>query len=175
MNETQESGRKIGKWFSIAAWLIVLGFLTFFFNNIIDSQRNPNQSISSSNGKDGSKEIILQRNRAGHYVATGYINQQPVEFLLDTGATNVAIPAHLAQKLALKPERSIIYQTANGNVQGYTTTISQLGLGNIQLHNVRGGINPGMKNDFVLLGMSFLKKLEFTQRGDKLTIRQYPP
>ncbi|MDH5218003.1 MAG: TIGR02281 family clan AA aspartic protease [Gammaproteobacteria bacterium] len=175
MNDTQDSGRKIGKWFSIAAWLILLGFLTMFFNDFIASQRNPNQNISSTNAKDGSKEIILKRNRAGHYVATGYINQQPVEFLLDTGATNVAIPAHLAQKLALKPERRIIYQTANGSVQGHTTTISQLDLGNIQLRNVHGGINPGMNNDFVLLGMSFLKQLEFIQRGDKLTIRQYSP
>jgi aspartyl protease family protein len=173
MAPAQQPGHKIGKWFSFLAWIIVLAFLTFFFNDYIEQQRNPNQEVIGQNTALGIKEVELKRNRAGHYVATGYINQQAVEFLLDTGASNVAIPAHLATKLGLQPEHSIIYQTANGAVRGYTTTIEELSLGNIRLHNIHGGINPGMPGNTVLLGMSFLKKLEFTQRGDTLIIRQY--
>ena len=47
-------------------------------------------------------------------------------------------------------------------------------LGELSVDNVRANINPGMRGNEILLGMSFLKQLEFTQRGDTLTIRQYP-
>ena len=46
--------------------------------------------------------------------------------------------------------------------------------GDISLQNVRATINPGYKSNQILLGMSFLKHLEFSQRGDTLTLRQYP-
>lgn len=173
MNTAPDSGKKIGKWFSIAAWLIVLVFLTAFFNDFLADQRNPNQEISQQIAQNGIKEIRLKRNRAGHYLAVGQINGHQVEFLLDTGASNVSIPENLAQIIGLRPERVITYQTANGNVRGFTTTIKHLKLGNIELQNVHGGINPGMQGNLVLLGMSFLKQLEFTQKGDTLIIRQY--
>lgn len=174
MNSPHEPGKRIGKWFSISAWVIVLGFLTLFFNRTLDEQRNPNQRIEGSLTENGIKEIRLERNRAGHYVATGSINGHPVEFLVDTGATDVAIPAHLAEKLKLKTLRAIIYETANGPVRGFTTRIEKLSLGNVSVSQLRGGINPGMTNSYVLLGMSFLRQVEFTQRGDTLIIRQYP-
>ena len=173
MSSSHEPGTKIGKWFSIAAWIIVLIFLTVYFNDFLAEQRNPNSDVAGNDLENGNKEIILKRNRAGHYVATGYINHNAIEFLVDTGATNVAIPAHLAKKLRLQPQRIMNYHTANGVVQGYSTTIKELRLGGITLNDVPGGLNPGMKGDFVLLGMSFLKNLEFTQRGNKLIIRQY--
>jgi len=47
-------------------------------------------------------------------------------------------------------------------------------MGSIKLVNVRASINPYVTGDDVLLGMSFLKYLEFTQKGTQLTIRQYP-
>jgi len=47
-------------------------------------------------------------------------------------------------------------------------------VGNIILRDVSADIAPTMNGDQVLLGMAFLKHLEFTQRGDELTIKQYP-
>ena len=172
MNQTEQHGKRFGKAFIVATWLIVIVLLTLFFNKQLDKQRNPNQEIDGAITLQGAKEIVLKRNRAGHYVATGQINHRNVEFFVDTGASNVAVPAHLAKHLGLSPERTIIYQTANGNVRGYTTTIETIALGNIIINNVGGGINPGMKDDHILLGMSFLKHVEFTQRGDQLIIRQ---
>ena len=54
----------------------------------------------------------------------------------------------------------------------YSTRLDEVRLGNIELNNVRADINPHMRSDDVLLGMSFLRKLEFTQRDRELTIRQ---
>jgi len=153
------------------AWILLLGLLVWWFANYEESKRNPNQQISARITDEGAQEIVLQRNRYGHYVATGSINNKPVTFLLDTGATDVSIPGDLANKLGLKRGRSQIYNTANGQVTGYLTQLDRINLGGIELRDVRASINPSMQADEILLGMSFLKELEFTQRGDTLTIR----
>lgn len=165
-----EEASKYGKGMLIAFWLTGLVLLTFFFSDVLERQINPNQNPKSS--VDGnSVEVKLKRNRMGHYVATGLINGQPVTFLLDTGATNVSVPAHLAEELGLVAGRSYTASTANGNVTVYQTQLERLDLGSIMLTNVKASINPGMREDEVLLGMSVLKHLEFTQRGDWLILR----
>ena len=125
--------------------------------------------LSHSNGV---VEIRLQRNRGGQYVADGFINNKPVTFLVDTGASDVAIPIGVADKLNVNKGRQVLYNTANGTTVGYQTHLKKVQLGEIVIQDVRGGINPNMQGDFILLGMSFLKNLEFAQRGDTLTIRQ---
>ena len=164
----------IGKWMIWLTWLIVLGFLTVFFNAQLEKRQNPNQSIESQIDGKGVTEIVLTRNPAGHYVASGFINNSPVIFLLDTGATDVAIPKTVAERIGLEQGRPLIYQTANGNTRGYLTKLDSISIGEITLNNIRGGINPSMQGEYILLGMTFLKHLEFTQRGNKLTIKQYP-
>ncbi|GAA0859109.1 retropepsin-like aspartic protease family protein [Aliiglaciecola litoralis] len=167
--QTQDPS-KFGKWMLIAFWLTGLVLLTLFFRNSLEKQRNPNQSPVST--VDGHRvEVKLKRNRMGHYVATGLINGQPVTFLLDTGATNVSVPAHLAGDLGLVAGQSYTASTANGNVTVYQTKIQRLDLGSIALNDVNASINPGMRDDEVLLGMSVLKHLEFTQSGDWLILR----
>jgi aspartyl protease family protein len=166
------STQKIGKGMWIAMWLLVLAMLTWFFNGALERQRNPNASPETRTDNLVS-EVVLQRNRQGHYVATGLINAFPVEFLLDTGATDVSVPAGLASKLGLKKGARVIFQTANGTVAGHMTGLDHVQLGDIRLDGIRASINPGMQGESVLLGMSFLKHLEFTQRGDQLILRQY--
>jgi aspartyl protease family protein len=158
----------------IAGWVLGLALLSFFFSDLLDKQNNPNQHINAVVSTSGVKEVILQRNREGHYLATGKINGQAVEFLLDTGASDVSVPQRVAQRLGLRRGPAAVYGTANGNITSYLTKIDSLNLGGIELHAVRASINPSMDGDTILLGMSFLKHLEFTQRGDTLIIRQYP-
>ncbi|MDH5728729.1 MAG: TIGR02281 family clan AA aspartic protease [Gammaproteobacteria bacterium] len=172
-NDEENIGKSMGKIMIFVTWAILLGFLTLFFSQILHQQRNPNQDVQSMQLSSGIKQVVLQRNRQGHYVATGQINGQAMEFLLDTGASDIAIPKHLAEQLGLRALGPILYQTANGVVTGYRTKLKSVRLGNIELTQVNGGINPGMRNNQILLGMSFLKHLEFTQRGDTLTLRQY--
>ncbi len=154
-----------------AMWLLLLGLLTLFFNDVLETQYNPNQQIASIH-RDGRDEIVLERNKYGHYVATGMINQQPVVFMLDTGATDISIPANVAHRLGLEAGRPLTYQTANGPAINYATQLDSVSLGNITLYNLPASINPNVDHDDVLLGMSFLKHLEFSQKGNTLTLRQ---
>jgi aspartyl protease family protein len=64
-------------------------------------------------------------------------------------------------------------QTANGNLMVATTTIDELKIGDITLQNVEANLNPGMRSDKILLGMSALRHLEWSQRGDMLTLRTF--
>ncbi|WP_158971038.1 TIGR02281 family clan AA aspartic protease [Paraglaciecola sp. L3A3] len=161
---------KMGKGMLIMAWLIGLALLTFIFDEQLAKQFNPNSEPLSSS-VSGVTEVRLEQNRAGHYVSGGAINGQPVVFLLDTGATQVSVPMHLAEQLALEQGRASWVQTANGRVQVAQTNIQRLSIGDIQLNNVAAHLNPGMQSDQILLGMSALKQLEFSQKGDWLVLR----
>ncbi|MEJ2575122.1 MAG: TIGR02281 family clan AA aspartic protease [Gammaproteobacteria bacterium] len=159
----------------IAAWIGVLLLLTWLFEGEIARQFNPNPDPAGRVGEDGAVEVVLQRNAQGHYVAGGSINGRPVAFLLDTGATDVAVPASLAEKLRLPRLGSGFSRTANGVVQTWRSRLDRVALGPIELRDVRAAVLPGMAgDDHVLLGMSFLKRLELVQRGDTLTLRQFP-
>jgi len=170
--EPPNSQRGLGVGMTVAMWVVVLGLMTMFFQSWQEKQYNPNQQLALSTGNDGVRELVLQRNRYGHYVADGQINQHPVVFLLDTGASDISMPEGLAREIGLQRGPAMRYQTANGTITVYATTLAKVDLGGIVLQQVRASINPNMQGNEVLLGMSFLKHLEFTQRGDSLTFRQ---
>lgn len=155
----------------VIAWVLGLVLLSWFFSNYLKRQQNPNQQVHSYQ-HSGSTEVVLQRNRDGHYVASGRINGQPVTFFLDTGSTMVSVPGRLAGRLSLVKGSVYRVETANGDVPVYSTMLNEVQLGGIKLKNVRASINPTMQGNEVLLGMSFLKQLDFSQQGDQLTIRQ---
>ena len=173
-NKDQET-RRMGRHMLLLGWAIGLAFLVYVFSGILDRQHNPNQSIQSSTNARGMTEVELLRNRMGHYVANGYINDQPVVFLLDTGATVVSIPAGVADKLGLKAGAPSYANTANGMIKTFSTRLDSIGVGKIRLRNINAHINPHMDGEQILLGMSFLKRLELTQKGDTLTLRQARP
>lgn len=166
-------GKTFGKGMWIAFWLIGLVMLTLLFARQEENWLNPNQAPEYRVTAEGAQEVMLTRNRQGHYVVSGSINGKSADFLLDTGATDVVVSGNLAQKFGLKRGRPSIAATANGNVTVYSTRIEQLSIGNITLVQVNASINPGM-DDFILLGMSALKQIELTQRGDTLTLRYFP-
>lgn len=155
----------------ILAWAVGLWLATQLFGRWEQSQRNPNSEPVSLHG-DGYVEVQLVRNGQGHFLAGGAINGQTVVFLLDTGATDVAIPAALAARLGLERGAAVGLSTANGRSTGYRTRLAQLQVGEIRLNDVRALIAPGMDGDEVLLGMSALKQLDFTQRAGTLVLRQ---
>ncbi len=171
MSDPKPPGHPLGKSFIIIAWIIGLGLLTLLFNDLLQKQYNPNQTVVSRTAQDGTTEIVLERNRFGHYVTNGQINGQPVTFMVDTGATDVAIPEAIADRLGLERGRTVLYQTANGMAPGYQTVLDSVAIGPLLLTDVRASISPGFVADEILLGMSVLKKLEFTQRGNTLILR----
>lgn len=168
----RKSPKKIGKGMIIAAWIGLLGLLTMYFSGVLDRQYNPNQSVHVRSSEGGHYEVVLKRNKYGHYVTSGEVNGIPVEFLVDTGATDVAVPEQLADRLGLQRGQAKKYRTANGIVTGYRTRIDTLSIGPLQLENVAASISPGMGDMDILLGMSVLKNVEFTQRGDELVLRR---
>ena len=93
-----------------------------------------------------------------------------VQFLLDTGATDVVIPQAQADKLNLTRGTAAQVVTANGIITVYPTTLNSLTLGGLTARNISGVINPYMDQATVLLGMSFLKNLSLVQYQGTLTL-----
>ncbi|SDI02253.1 retropepsin-like aspartic protease family protein [Pseudomonas panipatensis] len=166
-----QPGRRLGKGMLLLAWLAGMGLATHFFGLWEQRQHNPNQQVQSLHGA-GYVEVRLLGNRQGHYVSDGRIGDTPVTFLLDTGATQVAVPEALARRLRLQRGAAVSLDTANGQAQGWRTRLERLALGDIRLNDVPALIVPGMDGDEVLLGMSALKQLEFSQRDGTLVLRQ---
>jgi aspartyl protease family protein len=166
--------KRFGTGMQVLAWISLLALLTLYFGDVLERQRNPNREVSTAVSAEGVREVELRRNRMGHYVSAGTINGEPVVFLLDTGATGVAIPSRLAERLRLPRGRPFVTNTANGQTRSYQTRLGEVAIGDIRLNNVDAAITPGLEMNEILLGMSFLKYIEFTQRGNTLTLRQYP-
>ncbi|MGF1525641.1 MAG: TIGR02281 family clan AA aspartic protease [Candidatus Competibacterales bacterium] len=157
-----------------AAAVGLLVLLTLFFQEVLERRFNPNRQPTQSLMADGVRQVVLKRNALGHYLASGTINGVSVDFLLDTGASDVSIPAHLGAALGLERGAPRQFVTANGVITAYSTVVDQLRLGNIVDHGVRASLNPHQRDDLILLGMSFMADLELIQRGGTLTLRQYP-
>ena len=155
----------------VLAWGAALLLATRFFGDWEESQRNPNRNPESVHGSNY-VEVRLASSRQGHYRADGRINGEPVTFLLDTGATQVAVPIEVARRLGLRAGTAITISTANGYATAHRTQLASLQLGDILLRDVEALIAPGMGGEEVLLGMSALKQLEFTQKGGTLVLRQ---
>ena len=168
--EVQEH-KQLGNYFIIATFFLLMVLIYFLFANILENDYNPNQGNLVVQS-DGRSEVVLKRNIHGSYVTSGKINNQKVTFLVDTGASDVSVPYKLAKKLNLEfgPEQK--YWTANGTITSNLTTLYKVRIGNIELKNVRASINPKMERDQILLGMSFLKRIEFSQRGKTLILRK---
>ncbi|TRW50562.1 TIGR02281 family clan AA aspartic protease [Aliidiomarina halalkaliphila] len=161
----------LGRGFAILAWVSVFAVFYLFFNHYLERQNNPNQEVAS--WTEGNTAVVeLQQNRAGHYLLNGTINGRDVSFLLDTGATQVAIPGRLADELGVSRGNRVQVRTASGIATAYQTRIDDLTFGDIRLRNVSATIVPDYDSSHILLGMSALRALEFTQRDGVLTIRQ---
>lgn len=174
MNEPSQKkdfSQKTGMLMTTIAWIAFILFIAYFFERLIDNRNNPNQNVYSEN-INGSVRVSLQRNPQGHYISDGRINDQLVVFLLDTGATEVAIPMRVANQLNLNIGRSIQVKTANGTAIAYRTRLQSISLGDIILYDFPATILNNIAGDEILLGMSFLKNFELIQKGKTLTIKQ---
>ena len=127
-------------------------------------------SIPSANG-GGNQSAVLAADIRGHYVTTGSINGTGTRMMVDTGASMVSMSKDEAKRLGisyLNGERGMV-STANGVVPAYRVTLDTVRVGNLTLHQVDGLVQEaGMP--YVLLGMSFLKRLEIKQDGTNMTL-----
>lgn len=177
-NNTPAGGdvsRRYGKRMLVVAWIAALALLFLFFQDSLKELYNPNTVPESQTLSDGRISVTLLRNHYGHYVASGSINGQEADFLVDTGASDVSVPSTVARRLHLVPGAPFHVRTANGTIAVYRTHLDSVALGDIRLENLSGSINPHMGGDSILLGMEFLKHLDFEQAGKELTLVQREP
>ncbi len=169
-----DESQKIGRAMMYLAWLAVLALLSFGFNHWLDKREaNRYQPFSQRDGE--LIKVEIRANRQGHYLSQGSVNGQTVRFLLDTGATLVAVPEALARKLGMRKGQAGYAHTANGRSRVYLSKIDRLDIGDISLRNVAASISTGMEGDEILLGMSALGQLEFSQQGKTLSLRYLRP
>jgi aspartyl protease family protein len=165
------SQRRIGLTFALAAWAFLIGLLVLFSDRFFDGQVNPNSQAQAARNGQNQLEIHLKANAAHHYVVPGYINGQAVTFLVDTGATVLAVDEALAENLGLKKGAPKPLLTANGTVMGWRTLVRSVNVAGLQEHAIPAVILPDLGSQ-VLLGMSFLKRVEMLQRDGVLILRQ---
>jgi aspartyl protease family protein len=117
------------------------------------------------------REAVIPASSGGHFVASGAINGRPVQFLVDTGATLVAISQGEADRLGLdyKRGRQGVTQTANGAVLVHVVTLASVRVGGIELSQVEAVVVPAPM-PMVLLGNSFLSRLRMQRDTDVMRL-----
>lgn len=129
-----------------------------------------------SAGSSSGSSVTLTADERGHYVTMGQVNGGTVQFLVDTGATSIALPSADARRLGinyLNGQRGFT-QTANGRAAAYRITLDTVKVGDITLHAVEAVVLEGDGLKIALLGMSFLNRTEMKRDGQALTlIRRY--
>ena len=150
----------------------MLGLIYLFFDETLTQQRNPNQQLRQERGHAGERVVVLDANRQGHYVGTLQLNGQPVEFLLDTGATAVAVSEAVAERTGMPRGAPYQSSTANGVVTVHRSRIKELRLGAIVLYDLEASIVPNLAGAEILLGMSALNHLEFSKQQQQLRLLQ---
>jgi len=116
--------------------------------------------------------VVLTPDKDGHFMSLGSINGASVRFLVDTGATMVSMSVDEARRAGvnyLAGERGYS-QTANGVTSIYKVKLGKVTLGDITLENIDGMVHENGALPIVLLGMSFLGKLEMRREGESLTL-----
>ncbi|HZH07190.1 MAG TPA: retropepsin-like aspartic protease [Lautropia sp.] len=111
---------------------------------------------------------VLDRTIDGHFYLSGRINGTSVAFLVDTGASTVAIGETLAEQLDLGACRSRRYSTAAGTVTGCEASARQVEVAGLRLADVPVAVLPGADN--VLLGMNVLKHFRIEQQGRQMRL-----
>jgi aspartyl protease family protein len=131
------------------------------------------QNVRTSASKSSSAKAVLRANPSGHFHTTGKINGVPVRFLVDTGATFIAMGINEARRIGIDPGKGQVRMTAtaNGVVRTSIVKLDSVELGGIVFHNIDGAVLPG-ELPFILLGMNFLSRTEMQHRGGILTLKK---
>lgn len=120
----------------------------------------------------GTPSVTLYADSQGHFISDCQINGVTLKFLLDTGATTVALNSGDAKfaNIDYKRGEPVLVGTANGVVTAYRVTIANLKIGGVTLSQVEGNVLEGGSPSIVLLGMSALNRLEMKRQDIALTL-----
>ena len=114
-------------------------------------------------------EVVLRAGADRHFYADVTVDGVPVRFIVDTGASSIALSAADARRIGIDPARLDYFlpvTTANGTALAARVTLDEVRLGSIAFENVTAAVMPPGTLDRSLLGMSFLGRLSaFRDRG----------
>ncbi|MBI3435191.1 MAG: TIGR02281 family clan AA aspartic protease [Proteobacteria bacterium] len=124
----------------------------------------------------GYATVTLLADRAGHFQTEGLVNGRRMGFIVDTGASVIAMRASDAARLGMRPmarEFTAEVKTANGSVRAAPAELDRVEIGNLTVRDVRALILPDELLPENLLGMSFLSRLRRVEMGNsRLTLEQ---
>ena len=121
------------------------------------------------------REIVLPVGLGGHFMSSGAINGRPVQFMIDTGATMVALSQAEAERIGLdyRDAPRAVTQTANGAVPVHRVSLRTVRLGEVDVANVDAIVMPAQM-PYVLLGNSFLGRFQMRRENDQLRLERRP-
>jgi aspartyl protease family protein len=122
---------------------------------------------------EGDNRIVLQAGGNGHFMTLGQINGNSARFMVDTGASFVALGADDARRMGinLATAQPAVMGTANGAVQAWRVKLSSVRVGNVNVHEVDAVVMPAAM-PYVLLGNSFLTRFQMTRTNDQLVLER---
>jgi aspartyl protease family protein len=120
----------------------------------------------------GAQSVTLTADNRGHFITTGAINGVAVRFLVDTGASLVSMSSAEAKRLGINytTGQKTFSSTANGVVPTYLVKIDEVRVGDVTVNNVDGMVHVGDTLPIVLLGMSFLNRMEMRRDGERMML-----
>lgn len=127
-------------------------------------------------GNSGAREIVLTAGPGGHFLTTGQINGRAAQFMVDTGATMVALGQADADRMGIdyrSSSRRGYAETANGRVPTYAVTLTSVRVGDVEVANVEAMILPASM-PHVLLGNSFLTRFQMKRENDVMRLEKRP-
>ena len=132
------------------------------------------EHISSNFVAPSKKEVRIPRGQGGHYFVGGFINGHRVEYMLDTGATKIAMSGNQAKQLNidLRSAKRGGVSTANGVVEGAVVTLDKVTVGSITLRSVPITVIAGDFPAQILLGNSFLSRVEMNEVEGVMVLRE---
>ena len=128
-------------------------------------------SVGGGAPAGGGREIVLSAGPGGHFVTSGTINGRTTRFMVDTGASMIAMSAAEAERLGVeyKQGRRGMVQTANGQAPAYLITLTAVRVGDVTLANVQALVTPAPM-PMVLLGNSFLSRFQMRRDNDVMRL-----
>jgi aspartyl protease family protein len=131
-------------------------------------------SIGGGGGTGGGgNRVVLSADSRGHFMTQGAINGRPVTFMLDTGATTVALSMADAQRIGLDYSKGqpVQISTANGVAPGFRLRLSSVRVGDVEVYDIDAIVSPqGMP--FVLLGNSFINRFSMRRDADQMVLEK---
>jgi aspartyl protease family protein len=130
-------------------------------------------SVGASGNTARGNRIVLTAGTGGHFMTQGAINGRAVQFMVDTGATMIALGAADAERLGLNYRAGQQGQisTANGVASAWKMSLNSVRIGDVEVYNVDAVVSP-QPMPYVLLGNSFLTRFQMRRENDQMVLER---